>query len=139
MVSFFNLWHNHPGYDRPCLDGYEDQCAIRMSVALRNVDVDLASFEGVRCSGKRCSDRHVLRAEELANWLAQTTEVGRLKRYYGKKHPSEFYGKRGILFIKDGWGGGDHIDLWEGMLTKTLKAGRYDWLTRGRQTWLWSM
>ncbi len=80
-----------------------------------------------RCPGAKCwshtGNKHVLRAEELANWLMKSQLSG-----FGKKediNPAEFQkqlaGRTGIVFFKDYWTrknetlegrSGDHIDLW---------------------------
>lgn len=85
----------------PCSGGFTIQCAIRMGIALEANGIDTSTFHGVRCwSGD--SPSHILRAEEVANWLAEHSnpDLGRLTRYTRRKKSSEFMGKRGILFAK---------------------------------------
>jgi len=36
--------------------------------------------------------------------------------------------KKGFIFIFNGWGSGDHIDLWDGT---ELRAGDDTWVDRG--------
>lgn len=109
-----------------------------MGIALADAGLDLSSFDGVRCwSGH--SPGHILRAEELAIWLASQSEVGRFVRYSHRKSAADFQGRRGIIFIKDGWGAGDHIDPWDGIHTKKMLAGEPSWIAKGRQIWFWSL
>ena len=137
-ISFSDLWTHHPYPDSPCSGGFTNQCAIRMGVALEASGLDTTSFDGARCwSGD--SPAHILRAEELARWLALRSDVGRLTRYTRQKTAANFMGKRGIIFIKDGWGAGDHIDLWDGIQTKRLRGGYPEWIAQGRQTWFWQL
>ena len=121
---------------QPCDASFENQCAIRMSVALRGAGVDLAPFKGAYCwHGHK--PRHVLRAEELANWLATRKDlVGTVAKHRNVTN-ADFAGKKGIVFIKDGWpAGGDHIDVWDG---ESLKGGDTEWFARGKQVWFWKL
>lgn len=73
-VSFAKLWAGYPA-SKPYIDaktgdppkGYENQCAIKISVALHAAGVDLKSFRGgqVRINGKIAATS----AEQLASWL----------------------------------------------------------------------
>ena len=45
---------------------------------------------------------------------------------------NEFAGKRGVIFIMDGWAATDHIDVWDGSL---MKAGDASYISRGKQVW----
>ena len=131
------LWDAHPYPDNPCdTTLFENQCAIRMSVALRGAGADLGSFVGARCYPNLKHDpRHVLRAQELANWLAgQTTLVGTVTKYKRATF-ADFVGKKGIVFIQDGWGPTDHIDVWDG---SQMKGGSADYFARGA-VWFWEL
>jgi len=72
-VSFPKLWTAYPT-DHPYVDskgntpkGFENQCAIKLSVALSGAEVSLKSFHGATVSvGKQ---KLAIRAEELATWL----------------------------------------------------------------------
>lgn len=137
-IAFRRLWDAHPYPNNPCdTTHFENQCAIRMSVALRAVGVDLSSFTGARCyPGLAHSPRHVLRAQELADWLAgQVTLVGNVERRGPSTH-ADFMGRRGIVFIQDGWGPTDHIDVWDG---SSMKGGRPDYFARGKAVWFWEL
>lgn len=145
MVRFDILWKNHPGNGVfPCdRSKHINQCAIRMSVALEKSGVDLMSFGGVKCWEKHEDGfKHILRAQELANWINIHSEIfgNRLllerKKYPTMSHKS-FRNAKGIIFIKDGWGATDHIDVWNGM---ELKGGdAYDYLSRGTEIWFWPL
>src|SRR5687767_6034542 len=116
MLDAQSVWDSHPYPDSPCDTTYfKNQCAIRMSVALRGAGADLKTFQGAKCyPALKHSPKHVLRAQELANWLAgQTNLVGQVKKFKNVTH-IDFVGRKGIVFIKDGWGPTDHIDIWDG-------------------------
>lgn len=44
--------------------------------------------------------------------------------------------KPGIVFIKDGWGATDHIDLWNGFM---MKAGDSSYFSLGKEVWVWEI
>lgn len=129
MISFDKLWDNHPTGEFPCKDArgnkaYENQCAIRMGVAFDKAGVGTKSFNGARCWHSH-KPPHILRAEELANWLKgpfspfKTVEI-----FEAKKGFDRISGRTGVIFFKDYYGPnsqGDHIDLWNGSrLTELL-------------------
>jgi hypothetical protein len=140
VATFTELWTNHPGSAvRPCDASLVNQCAIRMSVALELSGVDTSSFEELY-PGRRCwfghSPAHILAAEEMANWMGACTGVFGIPYVY-RSDRSGVNGKKGIVFIKDGWSqGGDHIDLWD---RTTMKAGRASWLSKGSEIRFWRM
>ena len=114
MITFEELWKHHPGRESsPC--NHDNQCAVRMGVALAECKVDLSSFKGALCWEKGHNPKHILRAQELADWMANKKALfGERKVYKRTKDSpkmSDFVGKKGIIFIKDGWGPTDHIDL----------------------------
>jgi hypothetical protein len=109
-----------------------------MGVALTKSGVNLASFTGARCwPNLKHSPRHVLRAQELANWLVkQTALVGTVSKRK-KAKSADYAGKKGIVFFQDGWTGGvDHIDVWDG---HALKAGRPEYFALGKEIWFWQL
>jgi len=129
-VSFRALWDGYPG-SKPYVDaktgdppkGFENQCAIKVSVALRAAGVDLASFRGahVQVNGKLAA----IRAEELAAWLKAQHIAGIATApadITGEKWQDTIKGKTGIVFFANYWARpgeaahptGDHIDLWNG-------------------------
>ncbi|MCW3160080.1 type VI secretion system amidase effector protein Tae4 [Chryseobacterium oryctis] len=119
---------------------HQNQCAIRMSVALSKSGVDIMSFGGVKCWEKHEDGfKHILRAQELADWINIHPEIfGKRLKMERKKYPkmnSKSFKHKGIVFIKDGWSGGvDHIDLWDGI---ELKGGTSDYFEKGVEIWFW--
>lgn len=125
-MKFEELWENHPTIksrldDAPCkVNGrraFENQCAIRLGDALINSAVDISTFKGVRCWHNH-TPGHILRAEELANWLTSAfSPFRRVLKFPAKEGFSNINGKTRIIFFKDFYGPGntgDHIDLWNG-------------------------
>ena len=137
-LSWSALWDNHNVKVWPCDKSvFANQCAARMGVALEKSGVNLSSFQGARC-WLRHNPRHILRAQELANWLrTQTRLVGQVKTYR-KVTWEAFKNKRGIMFIQNlaGAGGIDHIDLWAG---SSLKKGSRAWISTCEQVWFWDL
>lgn len=101
----------------------ENQCAIKVSVALHAAGVELKSFRGahVLIKGKYAA----IRAEELAAWL-KTQHVNGIvsppANVTGENWQERIKGKKGIVFFANYWArpgeskhpSGDHIDLWNG-------------------------
>jgi Type VI secretion system (T6SS), amidase effector protein 4 len=131
-LTFQELWSAYPDKEDPFRDSktgevpaYADnQCAIRLSITLHHVGVEMKSFRGegqIRIDDKRTA----LRAKEMAQWL-------KLKPFAGLPEPidiTEFNwqdkikGRTGIVFFSGYWARktdsagqttGDHIDLWNG-------------------------
>jgi hypothetical protein len=113
--------------------GFENQCAIKVSVALHAAGVDMKSFRGaaVTVDGKRLA----IRAEELAAWLKTQHLIGlplKPENVTGKEWQERIKGRRGIAFFANYWPRegerrptGDHIDLWNG---SRLTASGWDGL-----------
>ncbi|WP_394357110.1 T6SS effector amidase Tae4 family protein [Cronobacter malonaticus] len=76
-ITFSQLWEAHPeinGDADPCRkpDGHKafnDQCAIRLGVALTRCGYDVSRLKLAQCWYHPKAEGHVLRAEELANAL----------------------------------------------------------------------
>ena len=154
-MNFEKLWENHPtvettfGDDAPCQkDGkraFTNQCAIRMGESLRKAGVNLDSFKGARCWHGH-NPAHILRAEELANWLRSSfSPFKQMIEFEGVNGFEQLNNKTGIVFFKDYYGPGnqgDHIDLWNGSrLTKVsswfefaFRDGRH---YRDATVWFW--
>lgn len=111
----------------PCKAGVTNQCAVRMSVALKRCGFDLHAFKNQRRIHKNrrsCKLKvpHLLGARELAKYLAQMW--GAPEKYVGDGVNSAAFaltGRRGVIyfdncFIRKGSTKktGDHIDLWTG-------------------------
>ncbi|MEE2732961.1 MAG: type VI secretion system amidase effector protein Tae4 [Pseudomonadota bacterium] len=142
-VAFGTLWANHPankGMDEPCATNgngnFENQCAIRMGVALANSGVSLAGFRGARCwFGHK---NHVLRAQELANWLANGGGGFGSPTVHRSANSSSFLNS-GIVFFKNFWGvgnQGDHIDLWDG---RQMTKGDPVYFDASEEVWFWQL
>jgi len=125
-LTFKDLWDNYP-HNEPCINprtgkkAYDDQCAVRLGVALEKSGVDFTRFHGARCEFGPRGNGMALRAEELAVWLRTRPFLGCPTPLVvpGKQFQQQFKGRTGIMFFKDYWlragekfPTGDHIDLW---------------------------
>jgi hypothetical protein len=129
-LTFQRMWNAYPDKEDPFVDpktgrkpAYADnQCAIRLSITLHALGVEMKSFRGegqIRIDGKRTA----LRAREMAEWL-------KLRPFAGLRAPiditgsdwqDKLKGRTGIVFFSGYWArntdapgqtSGDHIDLW---------------------------
>jgi hypothetical protein len=116
-VAFSQLRESYPTDRSPCGDGWENQCAIRMSIALQGAGFD---FDGY--GDPLCSHGHARGAESLANHLWREWGAPRVFRD-GSSAKRAIGTAQGIVLFKDisGFRGGtgDHIDLWTGTGTMT--------------------
>ncbi|MEN8518039.1 type VI secretion system amidase effector protein Tae4 [Burkholderia sp. RS02] len=134
-VTFSELWDAYPSgtpYDNPA---YTNQCAIRVSVALHRVGVDMKSFSSklVKPLGGQSSIGRILlhgkatatRANELGAWLnlLPFAGLGKVERVTGPDWESKIRGRTGIVMFDGYWvrdgeaaenASGGHIDLWNG-------------------------
>lgn len=131
MVSFNTLWANHPGWTDPC--SFEHQCAVRMGVALEKSKVDLSTFHGARC-WQGHAPKHILRAQELADWISIKPHYFGTTSTHKNVTKAKFSSKKGIVFIQNGWGATDHIDLWDGT---SMKVGESEYFALGKEVWFW--
>ncbi|MES2591587.1 MAG: type VI secretion system amidase effector protein Tae4 [Bacteroidota bacterium] len=144
MTPFQTLWDKHPGSTvYPCCQtSFPNQCAIRMGVALLGAGFTSSSFTGLAKCWLKHSPKHILRAQELADWVGrQRVSFGKVQVYKKKDNitSAQFTGKKGIVFFKDFWGNpmvGDHIDLWDGI---SMKAGSSDYFSRAAEVWFWEL
>jgi hypothetical protein len=124
MLSFTTLWNNHPsnnGNDQPCKDAsgnpnFDNQCAIRLGVALETSGLSLTGYTGAKCW---FGHGHILRVEEMIKWLKlKTADVGTAVSFKpGSDARTPLVGKTGIVACRNFYGRGnqgDHIDLWDG-------------------------
>jgi len=139
-VTFKELWSNFAGEKTPPYNvngkapkGFENQCAIRMSVTLHRVGVKMTSFSSsvVKPEGKASTIGRILlnnmatstRANEMAQWLntRPICGVGARQDVTGSNWESKVKGKTGIIFFGEYWSrddessagaSGGHIDLW---------------------------
>jgi Type VI secretion system (T6SS), amidase effector protein 4 len=146
-VTFLQLWAVHPansGIEAPCTDAagepnFENQCAIKMGLALQHAGISLSAYPKTKCCWFGHDEKHVLRAEELAAWLKnRPAEFGTVER---SKHTSvaAFKGRRGIVMCRNFWGKGmqgDHLDLWNGA---EFADGEPDYFERSQEVWFWEL
>jgi hypothetical protein len=111
----------------PCKGGFENQCAVRMSVALLRCGFSLDAFQPqnhVHRNRRPCrlTVPHVLRAAELGNYLMQIWGAPELYRgaTLGDARRRTQY-RAGVIYFNDcfsreenGPRVGDHIDLFTG-------------------------
>jgi len=134
-VTFKALWDTYPSgnpYDDPA---YTNQCAIRVSVALHRVGIDMKSFSSklVRPLGGQPSIGRILingkvvatRANELGSWLKLQpfAGLGKAEAITGADWEAKIKGRTGIVMFDGYWArageselnaSGGHIDLWNG-------------------------
>jgi hypothetical protein len=127
-ISFEAIWKNYPS-DDPCVNprtgkkAYDDQCAIRVGIALEKSGVSFKTFPGPRCEFGPSGNGMVLRATELANWLMRRPFAGcpDAETHQGKSFDKSLSGRTGIIYFEDYWlrtaeakfPTGDRIDLWD--------------------------
>ena len=134
MPSFQTIWNNYPADSTPCHNpgttdprtGWENQCAVRVGMALANSGVSYRSFRGAVCPGTPRRQGEVANAQVLANWLTRHPFPGcahRPQRYTGSNVFESIQDRTGIIFLANYWQRptdrgnartGDHIDLWNG-------------------------
>jgi hypothetical protein len=156
-MKFELLWDAHPNITLdffPCACNgkihFENQCAIRMGVALSRVNfkkknkVACFDFEGERCWFHPESDNHTLRVEELVSYLIDKLPKRSLTIRQKEDYPLSFddFGACGIIAIIDFWGQGDqgdHIDLVDsdGIMTDGTHVD--DYLSRARKAYHWEI
>lgn len=138
--AFINLWNNYPTEQHPCNGGWDNQCAIRMSLTLnaeRSITIDRNTYPE-----PKCAHGHARGAESLANWLWRN-HLGRPQIFTDGAAAKRTLNERtGIIFFKDCFtrsgetrATGDHIDLWNRGLTKTYD----DPANRAAQVWFWEL
>jgi len=128
-VGFKELWEGYPS-EMPYVDprtgnapkGYENQCAIRVSIALHAAKVSLLNFRGAHVMVDNV--RAAIRAQELAAWLKAQRIDGLPavpETVTGSDWQHKISGRTGIAYFADYWlrtgeknPSGDHIDLWNG-------------------------
>lgn len=136
IVKFSTLWDAYPGSD-PC-DAkdesggkrFKNQCAIRVSYAMKTVGVTFKSFPSKRKCWLHPHDEHILAAKELADWLERQPFLGCRKSedVTGANWREKVKDRTGIICFEDYYApsegsGGDHIDLWNGSRMTALLSG----------------
>lgn len=147
MTSFKGLWDNHPYPASPCdTTAFPNQCAIRMTVALHGAGINTRLLSGVRCWHGHTSPSHILRAQQFANALDRNptllgTNVKTIKKKGNMNSNIDvFKDKKGVVFIQDGWGSTDHIDLWDGTISQMKgSSSTSSYMAVGKAVWFWEM
>ena len=152
MTSFATLWTNHVGRSYVCdQTTFGNQCAMRMGQALEESGIVLADKDLKRCSDysakfKDHKPGHIRSAQELANVFYRTPRLlgagVKTKLFDGSidNNLGAFRNKKGMIFIMNGWGNTDHIDLWNGMLMQLRgSANTAAYRQRGKQVWFWEL
>lgn len=133
VVTFAQLWASYPG-GHPYVDpetrkppkGYENQCAIKVSMAIHGAGAEMKSFKGavVELNARKAA----IVATQLAAWLRLQPFCGLPKQpenVTGKDWQDKIKGRTGIIYFENYWArtpaeqasltpSGDHIDLWNG-------------------------
>ena len=155
MPAFSDLWDNHPSTsipsddpgNFPCRDKHgavhaalENQCAIRLGIALQAAGVKTDSVPGTRCWNGH-GRKHILRVLDFIPWIeAKSTQIGCKKKVVHKNVThADFLAKKGICYFQNFYGTnnqGDHLDLWNG--TRIAK-GDLDYFERSEEVWFWEM
>ena len=142
-MDFDKIWNAYPEDYSPCRrengdPSFAHQCAIRFGLALMDGGLDLSSFPGAHCwfgHGRR----HVLRGQELSDWMESKPEVfGRVDKKENVD-ASNYHGLRGLIFCSNFWGTGnqgDHIDLWN---RNHMKTGNDSYIARSSEVWFWEI
>lgn len=153
MAKFHKLWRNHPGVSSVCDDTlFPNQCAMRLGSALNKTGITLAGHGLKRCSDaypERLDDHnpgHIRSAQQLANVFYRKPKLlspsAETEIYKGSvdNNLKQFRNRKGVLFIKNGWGSTDHIDLWHGgklKLRGTARSATYR--KKGEEVWFWEV
>jgi len=152
---FDKMWRNHPALQatpliQPCtkngVSNYDDQCVIRLGIAMTGAGISLASYRGAFCWHSH-GRKHPLRVEEMKLWLNSEdaafcpTYAGISKRKANGWQNSwhAYAGRRGIVVFRNFWGAsnqGDHVDLWNG---SRIAHGSDDYFQRSQEIWFWGI
>jgi hypothetical protein len=153
VVTFAQLWNTYPS-GHPYVDpktgnpppGYENQCAIKVSMAIHGAGIEMKSFRGasVTVDGRKSAAL----ALQLASWLKLQPFCGLPKEpesIAGLGWQDKIKGRTGILYFENYWARnakekadgkptGDHIDLWNG--SRLTATGSSFFSTLGRRVGL---
>jgi len=137
MLNLASLWKHHPGSgSRPCV--FENQCAVRMGIALGKSGVNMNRYTGVKCWHGH-TPAHAIRAEEMGNWMIKNPTIFGPVQKHKKVTDADFKGKPGIIVLINFWGTGnqgDHVDIWNGL---EMKAGSNSYFGLAEQVWFWEL
>jgi Type VI secretion system (T6SS), amidase effector protein 4 len=100
---------------------FQNQCAIRLSYALKSSGVSFDSFPKQRKCWVHPTDQHVLSARELADWIQRqgASIIQSAEDITGERWRDKVVDRTGILcfegyYAPEHGSAGDHIDLWNG-------------------------
>ena len=157
-IKFAKLWSSHPlnwspPEAHPCRspDGtwhssLDNQCAIKLSIALAGAGINMSVCRERKCWLKGHKN-HVLVAQKLANWLAQPSRLSKPTKFIKKGIEQAVFqdnvvnsikGMNGVVFCQDFWGTnnqGDHIDVWKSSTMSNNQV--YDYFGRSKEVWFW--
>lgn len=151
-ADFAKLWASYPS-GHPYVDpstgkpppGYENQCAIKVSMAIHGVGIEMKSFRGAAVTMNGFKTAIV--ATQLAAWLKLQPFCGLPKEpedITGKSWQDTIKGRTGIIYFENYWrcagetrtATGDHIDLWNGSRMTTNAANNVRRFGLSRVQWL---
>lgn len=165
-ATFSDVWSAYKSISGDACSNpqFTNQCAIRVSHALMECEVDLSGFKGTRCwnDSGNYNRKHIIRAEEFANWLSRAPlkGLGATVKADPAKFEDDLKGKKGIIFFKDYWQrgnesfanrSGDHIDLWDRHrttgywfswsrdFTEWISGGTVSDQNKSKEIWFWSI
>lgn len=166
MIKFKDLWASHPlnrSERFPCrikgFPTYRNQCAIRMSVALKGAGVTYKQMPRglAQCRAHPREEMHYIRAEELGRALSRANipGIGKVELLKDpKNYYRELFGRTGIVMLRNYWyrknekqfPSGDHIDVWNGSRTASawlinwfFWAGYYGGYDKATEIWFWEV
>jgi hypothetical protein len=140
-IKFTDLWSNYVTGDPyvdpktgKAPDGFDNQCAIRMSATFHKVGLTMKSFTPANVDVKGQTIGRIMlngkfaatKADELASWLKRHPFCGlptKPEDITGSDWAKKVQGRTGIIFFGGYWrrdgeaagrGTGGHIDLWNG-------------------------
>jgi hypothetical protein len=132
LPRFKSLLDNYPEDSEPCNQGWDNQCAIRVSIALVGAGFPLTAY-----TDPLCKHGHARGAESLANYLWKQVRPPTISKD-PSKGKARTKAKTGIILFRNitGFRGGrgDHIDLWDKNATMT---GEY--FDVSTETWFWEV
>ena len=165
LPTLDGLYAEYPRDTKPCSQPYNNQCAIRLSIALNaegTIQVNRRSYDGTYCR-----HGHARGAEHLAGWLSSRRRLKRPLRFRDVESAKiTLQAISGIIFFRDCFSRedaqgrvrmvGDHIDLWvREARVRTYRTAAYpeplystwarDALTyndphnRSREVWFWPL
>lgn len=148
MLQFSVLWEKHPANQTPSIispcandegtPNFENQCAIRMGVCLAAAGADISSFRGTTCWHGH-GRNHVLRAQELADYLKTRTDLVGTVKIDESPTLAEYTSRRGVVLFQNFWGTGnqgDHIDVWDG---SQMAKGDPSYFAASQAVWFWEL